>query len=196
MNVHNVERFRMKKTLLFASALLLAMLIPLGTTLVLARQTASRNIPASVKAVFSGAETITLQHRDLSPADIAAIETASGKPWSGAKDFHLYLAIGTTQGKRALVGAATVLENLAGVGDLTIAYGNDLKVTKVIAAQQSSDATSSAFLDQFAGKSHDDPIKLGQDVKYSGSNRATAAAVTDAVRRATATMQHLYGKAH
>ena len=179
-----------------ATALLLLSLALLEAPLVFGQQTAGRNMPDSVKAVFSGAQTITLQHRDLSPADIAAIETASGKPWSGDKDFHLYLAIGTTQGKRAQLGAATVVENVADVGDLTIAYGNDLKVTKVIAAQQSSDATSSAFLDQFAGKSHDDPIKLGQDVKYSGSNRASATAITDAVRRVTATMQHLYGKAH
>jgi len=186
----------MKKTMIFASTPLFAILISLGTTLVLAQQTTSRNIPASVKSIFSGAETITLQHRDLSPADITAIEKASAAAWSGDKDFHLYLAIGTVQGKRAQLGAATVVENVAGAGDLTIAYDNDLKVTKVIAAQQGSDTTSSAFRGQFAGKSHDDPIQLGQDIRYSGSNRAAAAAITDAVRRVTATMQRLYGKAH
>ena len=191
-----MQRFRIKKTMLFAIAPLFAILISLGTTWVLAQQTASRNIPASVKSIFSGAETITLQHRDLSPADITAIEKASAAAWSGDKDFHLYLAIGTAQGKRSQMGAATVLENVAGVGELTVAYDNDLKVTKVIAGRQSGDATSPAFLGQFAGKSHDDPIKLGQDVKYSGSNRASATAITDAVRRVTATMQHLYGKAH
>jgi len=88
------------------------------------------------------------------------------------------------------------VENVAGVGDLTIAYDNELKVTKVIAGRQSGDATSPAFLGQFAGKGHDDPIKLGQDIRYSGTNRASATAITDAVRRVTATMQRLYGKAH
>ena len=179
-----------------ATTLLLLSFALLEAPLVFGQQTADRNIPDSVKAVFSGAETITLQHRDLSPADITAIEKASGAAWSGDKDVHVYLAIGTTQGKRAQLGAATVVENVAGAGDLTIAYDNDLKVTKVIAGRQSGDATSPAFLGQFAGKGHDDPIKLGQDIRYSGTNRASATAITDAVRRVTATMQHLYGKAH
>jgi len=179
-----------------ATTLLLLSFALLEAPLVFGQQSADRNIPDSVKAVFSGAETITLQHRDLSPADITAIEKASATKWSGDKDVHVYLAIGTTQGKRAQLVAATVVENVAGVGDLTIAYDNELKVTKVIAGRQSGDATSPAFLGQFAGKGHDDPIKLGQDIRYSGTNRASATAITDAVRRVTATMQRLYGKAH
>lgn len=186
----------MTKAISLASMLLLVTFILPEAPVVLAQQTASRSIPESVETIFSGAQTITLQHRDLSPADIAAIEKASGTTWSGDKDFHIYLAIGITQGKRVQLGAATVVENVFGAGDLTIAYDNDLKVTKVIDSQQGSDATSSAFLGQFVGKDHDDPIKLAQDIKYAGSNRATAAAITDAVRRVTATMQRLYGKAH
>lgn len=152
--------------------------------------------PASVKAAFPTAQTFTQQHRDLSQADIAAIEKGSGTPWSGDKDFHAYLAIGTANGKRAQLGAATVIENVGGAGEVTIAYNNDLKITKVAASKTGSDATSSGFLSQFVGKGHDDPLTLGQDIKYSGSDRATAAAATDAVRRATHTIQRLFGKAH
>src|SRR3989304_4461749 len=186
----------MKKTKIFARVLLFAVLLRLGAPLVFAQQAASQSVPNSVKALFPSAQTITLQHRDLSPADITAVEKASGTKWSGDKDVHVYLAIGTTQGKRAQLGAATVVENVAGAGDLTIAYDNELKVTKVIAGRQSGDATSPAFLGQFAGKGHDEPIKLGQDIRYSGTNRARATAITDAARRVTATMQRLYGKAH
>jgi hypothetical protein len=186
----------MKRTIILASIMLLLNLILRGASLAAPQHATGQTTPASVKAAFPNAQTFTTQHRDLSPADIAAIEKASGTRWSGDKDFHTYLAIGTKNGKRAQLGAATVVENVTGAGDVTIAYDNDLKIMKVTTSKSGSDATSSDFLAQFVGKGHDDPIKLGQDIKYSGSDRATAAAITDAVRRATQTMQRLYGKAH
>ncbi len=152
--------------------------------------------PESVRAAFPNAQTFMLQHRELSRADVAAIEKTSDTRWIGEMDFHTYLAIGTTDGKRTQLGAATVVEDVSGAGDVTIACDNDLNSTKVTTSTSGSGATADRFLAQFAGKGHDDPIKLGQDIQYSGSDRATAAAITDAVRRATHTMQRLYGEAH
>jgi hypothetical protein len=186
----------MKRLMILASLLLLVNFIAGGAILADPQHAADEKTPESVRAAFPGAQTFTKQHRDLSPADIAAIEKASGTRWSGDRDFHSYLAIGTKNGRRAQLGAATVVENVSGAGDLTIAYDNDLTITKVTASKSGGDATSAGFLSQFVGKGHDDSIKLGQDIKYSGSDRATAAAITDAVRRATHTMQRLYGKAH
>ena len=186
----------MKRLVVLATFLFLANFVALPIAAQHTQHADEEKTPASVKAAFPGAQTFTTQHRDLSQADIAAIEKASGTRWSGDRDFHSYLAIGTKNGKRAQLGAATVVENVSGAGDVTIAYDNDLKITKVTASKSGSDATSTGFLGQFVGKGHDDPIKLGQDIKYSGSDRATAAGITDAVRRVTQTMQRLYGKAH
>jgi len=186
----------MKRIIILASIMLLLNFVMQGASLAAQQHAGDQKIPESVRAAFPGAQTFTTQHRDLSQADIAAIEKASGTRWSGDRDFHSYLAIGTKNGKRAQLGAATVVENVSGAGDVTIAYDNDLKITKVTASKSGSDATSTGFLGQFVGKGHDDPIKLGQDIKYSGSDRATAAGITDAVRRVTQTMQRLYGKAH
>lgn len=186
----------MKRTIILASIALLLNFILQGASLAAQQHADDQKIPESVRAAFPGAQTFTTQHRDFSQADIAAIEKTSGTHWSGDRDFHSYLAIGTKNGKRAQLGAATVVENVSGAGNVTIAYDNDLKIAKVTTSKSGGDATSVTFLGQFAGKGHDDPIKLGQDIKYSGSARATAAAITDAVRRATQTMQRLYGKAH
>jgi hypothetical protein len=186
----------MKKTIILASFILLVNFIAEEAVIGFPQHAADQKTPESVRAAFPSAQTFTKQHRDLSQADIAVIEKASGTRWSGDKDFHSYLVIGTKNGKRAQLGAATVVENVSGAGDVTIAYDNDLKITKVTVSKSSSDATSSSFFSQFVGKGHDDPIKLGQDIKYSGSDRATAAGITDAVRRVTQTMQRLYGKAH
>ena len=186
----------MKRRGVLVTFLLFASLVALPIAAPRAPRAGEEATPASVKAAFPTAQTFTLQHRDLSQADIAAIEKASATKWSGHRDFHAYLAVGTTGGRRTQLGAATVAENVRGAGDVTIAYDNDLKITKVAASKSGSDATSSGFLGQFVGKSHDDPMKLGQDIKYSGSDRATAAATTDAVRRATHTMERLYGKPH
>lgn len=188
----------MRRTIILAIAglLLHVNFTPRGAALALAQHAPDKNTPEAIRAAFPSAQTFTKQHRDLSPADISAIEKASNTRWSGDKDFHSYLAIGSKNGKRTQLGAVTVAENVSGAGDLTLAYDNDLKITKVTAAKSGSNATSSSFLGQFVGKGHDDPIKLGQDIKYSGSDRVTAAAITDAVRRVTATMQRLYGKAH
>ena len=186
----------MKRASVLATFVLLANFVSLPLAAQHNHEGEDENTPASVKAAFPNAQTFTTQHRDLAPADIAAIEKESGTRWSGDKDFHTYLAIGAKNGRRAQLGAATVVENDSGAGDVTIAYDNDLTITKVTASKSGSDATSAGFLGQFVGKGHDDSIKLGQDIKYFGSDRATAAAITDAVRRATHTMQRLYGKAH
>ena len=186
----------MKRTIGLVTFLFLTNFIGLQLAAHAAQNATDEGIPESVRKSFPSAQTFTRPHHDLQGADIFAIEKASGTTWTGHKDFHTYLAIGTKNGRRVQLGAATIVENVSGAGDVTIAYDNDLKITKVTTSKNGSNATSPPFLNQFVGKGHDNPIKLGQDIQYPGSDRPTAAAITAAVRRATHTMQHFYGGAH
>jgi len=186
----------MKRTIGLVTFLFLTNWLGLQLAAQAAQNATDEGIPESVRIAFPAAQTLTEQHRDLSSADIAAIEKASGTRWTGHRDFHTYLAIGTKDGRRAQLGAATIVEDVSGAGDVTIAYDNELKITKVTTSKSGSDATSPPFLNQFVGKGHDDLIKLGQDIKDPGLDLATAFLITAAVRRATHTMLRLYGEAH
>ena len=186
----------MKRTIGLVTFLFFTNFIGLQLAAHAAQQAAEQTTPESVRKSFPSAQTFTRQHHDLQGADIFAIEKASGTAWAGHKDFHTYFAIGTTNGRRAQLGAATIMENVGGAGDLTIAYDNDLKITKIATSKTGTITTSRGFLNQFIGKGHDDPITLGKDIKYPGSDRVTAIAITLAVKRATHAMQHFYGGTH
>jgi len=132
----------MKRTIGLVTFLFFTNFIGLQLAAHAAQQAAEQTTPESVRKSFPSAQTFTRQHHDLQGADIFAIEKASGTPWTGHKDFHTYLAIGTKNGKRAQLGAATTVENVSGADDVTIAYDNDLKITKVTISKSGSNATS------------------------------------------------------
>ena len=168
---------------------------PAGT----APQPASKEdeTPAAVKAAFPDAQTISKQHKDLTAGQIASIEKESGSKL-GDTDFHSYVAYGMQNGKRAQLGAATVVD-VTGAGEpmqLVVVYTNDIEIKKVTPVKGSGDVATPAFLDQFVGKDHDQKFHVGEDIKYSGSNKAAADAVTHALKRDILAMQTLYGKAH
>lgn len=153
-------------------------------------------VPATIKAAFPNAE-IKKQHKDLTPSQISSIEKGSGSKLNDT-DVHTFVAYGTESGKHTQLGAATVAD-VSGAGEpiqLAIIYTNDITIKKIAPIKGSSDVTYSTFLDQFAGKDHDQPFHVGQDIEYSGKNKNAAEAVAHALKRDILTMQMLYGNAH
>ena len=148
--------------------------------------------PAAVKAVFPDAQSINTQHRDVSDAQIAAIEKDTGSKVP-AKDHHSYLAFsGGAGGARKQVGAATIVK--VDGRDVVIVY--DSKDGSPVIKEIRAEGVPAPFLAQFAGKGHDDDLLLGADIKASGASDAQAKAITEAVRVDVLTMQALYGAAH
>ncbi len=149
------------------------------------------DVPASVRAVFPGAQSFTTQHKDLTDAQIASIEKDTSSKVPG-KDHHSYLAFSTSGGARAQIGAATIVK--AAGKDVIIVYEN--KDGSPVIKEIRADGLTASFLSQFAGKGHDDDLLLGADIKANGANEEQAKAITEAVRVDVLAMQALYGKAH
>lgn len=149
------------------------------------------DVPANVRAAFPDAQSITKQHRDLTPAQISAIEKQTSSKVDDT-DHHSYLAFATGGGARKQIGAATVVE--ASGKQLVVVYEsrNGLPFIKEVRGE----GVAQGFLDQFKGKGHDDKFQIGQDLKAQGADDATAKAVAAAIHRDIMTMQTLYGSAH
>ena len=147
--------------------------------------------PASVKAVFTDAQSFTTQHKDIPADKIASIEKDTGGKVPD-KDHHSYLAFATKDGKRTQIGAATLVK--ADGKEIIIIYEskNGMPTIKEVRA----DGVAKEFLAQFAGKNHDTKIKFGEDIKANGADEATAKSITQAVRIDVLTMEALYGSAH
>jgi hypothetical protein len=156
-----------------------------------AKEAGGEDIPASVRAAFPDAQSITKQHRDITPAQIAEIEKAAGSKLDET-DHHSYLAFSTSGGARKQIGAATVVEVDGKQWVVVYESRNGLPYIKEVRA----DGVAQAFLDQFKGKSHDDKFQIGQDLKAQGVDGAKAKETADAIHRDILTMQTLYGSAH
>ena len=156
---------------------------------------ADEETPASVKAAFPEAQSITKHHKDLTAVQIASIEKDTDSKVAD-KDHHSYLAFSTSGGARKQIGAATVIK--ADGKDYVIVYENKdgSPVIKEVRAGDGGGAMPSPFLKQFTGKGHDDDLLLAADIKSNGANEAQAKAVTEAIRVDVLTMQALYGAAH
>jgi hypothetical protein len=151
---------------------------------------ASDDVPPSVHAAFPDAQSITKDHRDLTPAQIAEIEKETGGKLPDT-DHHAYLAFSTSGGARKQIGAAS--EVAVKGKHIVIVYEsrNGLPYIKEVRAE----GLAQAFLDQFKGKGHDDKYQIGQDLKAQGVDDATAKAVATAIHVDIMTMQTLYGAA-
>lgn len=146
------------------------------------------NIPSAVKAVFPDAQSFTKQHKDISSSQSAMIERESGSKVPDT-DHHSYLAFSSAGGARKQIGAATLVK--AGGKDVTIVY--ESREGKPYIKEVRAEGVSSAFLDQFKGKGHDDKFQVGSDLKAQGADEATAKAIAAAVHVDILTMQALYG---
>ncbi len=144
--------------------------------------------PANVSAAFPDAQSIAKQHKDLSAAQIAAIERTAGSKIPDM-DHHSYVAYSTSGGARKQIGAATVVE--AGSKKMVVVYEsrNNQPYIKEVRAE----GMTQAFLDQFKGKSAEDKFQIGQDLKAQGVDDATAKAAATAIHVDIVTMRTLYG---
>lgn len=152
---------------------------------------AGEDVPANVRAAFPDAQSITKQHKDLTPSQIAAIEKETSSKVTD-NDHHSYLAFSTAGGARRQIGAATVVE--ASGKEMVVVY--ESKNGSPFIKEVRAAGVPQAFLDQFKGKGHDDKFQFGQAVKAQGADEATARAATSAIYRDIMTMQTLYGAAH
>ena len=146
------------------------------------------DVPANVRAAFPDAQSITKQHKDLSSAQIAAIEKTAGSKVPDT-DHHSFVAYSTTGGARKQIGAATVVE--AGGMKMVVVYEsrNNQPYIKEVRAE----GLAPAFLDQFKGKGADDKFQIGQDLKAQGVADATAKAIATSIHIDIVTMRTLYG---
>lgn len=164
--------------------------VPAANTASAPKTGAKDDVPPSVHAVFPDAQSITKDHKDLTPAQIAAIQKEAGaKPPD--TDHHAYLAFATSGGARKQIGAAS--EVSANGKHVVIAYESreGLPYIKEVRAE----GVAQAFLDQFKGKGHDDKYQIGQDLKAQGVDDATSKAIASAIHVDIMTMQTLYGAA-
>lgn len=152
---------------------------------------ATDETPATVKAAFPGAQSFTVQHKDVSEKAVADIEKDAGGKVP-ERDHHSYLAFTSAGGTRKQIGAATVVK--AAGRDVVIVYENKKGLPYI--KEVRTEGVPTQFLAQFAGKGHDDSILVGADLKTNGADEATAKAIADAVRVDAITMQTLYGAAH
>ncbi len=153
--------------------------------------TASGDTPASVRAAFPDAQSITTQHKDISASQVSTIEKDTNTKVA-ERDHHSYLAFSTTGGARKQIGAATVVE--ANGKEMVVVYEsrNGVPYIKEVRAE----GVPQSFLDQFKGKGHDDKFQLGGDLKANGADDATARAAAAAIRQDAVIMQTLYGGKH
>ena len=147
--------------------------------------------PASVKAAFPDAQSFTKQHKDIPKDAIIDMEKDSGGKVPDT-DHHSYLAFSTADGARKQIGAATVVQ--AGGKEFVVVYEN--KNGSPFIKEVRGEGVPAPFLAQFAGKGHDDKLKIGSDLKANGLEDATAKAIALAIQIDALTMQSLYGSAH
>lgn len=152
------------------------------------KSASGEDVPANVRAAFPDAQSITKQHKDISSAQIAAIEKTTGSKVPDT-DHHSYVAYSTSGGARKQIGAATVVE--AGGKKMVVVYEsrNNQPYIKEVRAED----LAPAFLDQFKGKGVDDKFQLGQDLKAQGVADATAKAIATSIHIDVVTMRTLYG---
>lgn len=153
--------------------------------------TTSEDVPASVRAALPDAQSITKQHKDLTPAQISSIEKETGGK-APDTDHHSYLAFSTSGGTRKQTGAATVV--VANGKQIVVVYESrdGLPFIKEVRGE----AVPQTFLDQFKGKGHDNKYQIGGDLKAQGVDEATAKSIASAIHVDIMTMQTLYGSAH
>ncbi len=152
---------------------------------------ADSDVPASVRAVFPDAQSITKQHKDVPASQIASIEKEAGSSLPDT-DHHSYLAFSMAGGVRKQIGAATIVK--VGGKEAVVIY--ESREGMPVIREVRAEGVAPGFLDQFKGKGHDDKFQIGSDLKAQGVDEATAKAFATAVRVDIQTMQALYGASH
>jgi hypothetical protein len=136
--------------------------------------------PAEVKAAFPEASSIAMRMTKT----------------KGGDDFMSYVAFTTKGGEKTAVGVATLIAVEGATFLLTV--DNDIRIKRVTVVKSGGkpEVEGDAFLSQFTGKTHDDAIQIGKDIKFTGTDRAFAEKVVKGVKAAEMTLQEQYGKPH
>ncbi|RMG03718.1 MAG: hypothetical protein D6735_07955 [Acidobacteria bacterium] len=147
----------------------------------------SSKISQLIKSAFPEDASINLQKRKLTDEILKQAEPTF------SPEHEAYFAFSSESGTRKQIGAATLLK----IADKEIAVIYESKngmptISRLLSTQVPKD-----FLNQFISKTHDDPIKLGADIKkVGGINEQEAEQITKAIRSDVLIMQALYGKPH
>jgi hypothetical protein len=149
------------------------------------------DVPASIRAVFPNAQSITKEHKDIPASAITSIEKETGGKVPDT-DHHAYFAFSTEGGAKKQIGAASIVK--AGGKDVVIAYESKDGSPRI--KEVKADGVAQNFLDQFKNKNHDDKLQIGSLIKTQGIDEGLAKAITTAVYVDLMTMQMLYGAAH
>ncbi len=148
-------------------------------------------VPASVKAAFPDAQSVTKQQKEIPDDDIKHIEEELNVKIT-EKNHTSYTAFKTEGGTRKQIGAATIVK--AGDKELLVIY--ESKKGEPNFKEIRAEGLPAPFLAQFKNKGHDDKLEIGKDLKAEGVDSATANSIASALRLDVAVMTSLYGKGH
>ena len=149
---------------------------------------------ATLKKVFPDASGFTARKKTLTPEQVKKVEQDSGsKVQRNDNPLTYYVAV---KGQDPL-GSVIMLDLKGTKGGIDLALGvkRDGSVHKLVVVENADDKALSqpAFLDQLAGKTSQSPLKVGQDVKFSGDAKS-AQAVLNAVHRGLLLLAAAQGK--
>lgn len=137
----------------------------------------------TLKKVFPDASGFTARKKTLTPDQVKRAEQESGsKVQRNDNPLTYYVAV---KGQDAL-GSVLMLDTRGSKGGIDLALGvkRDGSVHRVVVVENNDDPGLSAagFLDQIQGKTMQAPLKVGQDIKYTGDAKS-AQALLNAVHR-------------
>jgi len=141
----------------------------------------------TLKKVFPEATGFTLRKKALTPVQLKQAEQQSGsKVESNDNPLEFYVALGKSADGSGVLGTVLMLDASGPKGDMDLAVGvrHDGTVSRVLVTENKDDPGlgAAAFLDQIRGKLAQSPMKVGQDIQFSG-NPKSAQALLNAVRR-------------
>ncbi|MBI2815673.1 MAG: hypothetical protein HYX72_01915 [Acidobacteria bacterium] len=148
----------------------------------------------TLKKVFPDASGFTARKKTLTPEQVKKVEQESGsKVQRNDNPLTYYVAV---KGQDPL-GSVVMLDTKGTKGGIDLALGvkRDGSVHKLVVVENGDDKAlgQPAFLDQVAGKTSQSPLKVGQDVKFSGDAKS-AQAVLNAVHRGLLLLAAAQGK--
>ena len=152
----------------------------------------------TLKKVFPEASGFTARKKMLTPEQLKQVELQSGsKVQRNDNPFSYYVALGKSPDASGVLGTVLMVDAKGPKGGMDLAVGvrRDGTVQRVVVTENGDDpsVSSAAFLGQIQGKSVQSPLKVGQDIHYSGEPKS-AQALLDAVRRGLYLLAAAQGK--
>jgi hypothetical protein len=141
----------------------------------------------TLKKVFPEATGFTTRTKTLTQAQLKQAEQQSGsKVERNDNPLKFYVALGKSPDGSGVLGTVLMLDASGPKGGMDLAVGvqRDGTVARVLVTENNDDHQlgSDAFLEQIRGKSLQSPMKVGQDIRFTGDQKA-AQALVNAVRR-------------